>query len=155
MNVAIILGSQSDVPVMKGAAAVLNDFGIDYRFKVISAHRAPSLLVETVHALEAEGCEVIIAGAGLAAHLPGSIASHTTIPVIGVPLCTGTLGGIDALLSIVQMPQPIPVATVGINNAANAAYMACHILSLKYPSIKEKLTVLRAHLATSAGEVEL
>ncbi|MDR2808497.1 MAG: 5-(carboxyamino)imidazole ribonucleotide mutase [Spirochaetaceae bacterium] len=154
MNVVIILGSRSDLPVMKEAAAVLDDFGVDYRFKVVSAHRTPHLLLETVHALEADDTEVIIAGAGLAAHLPGIIASYTTIPVVGVPLSAGSLGGIDALLSIVQMPKPIPVAAVGINNAANAAYMACHILSLKYPKIKEKLKAMRAQLAGAALEAE-
>lgn len=155
MNVAIIIGSRSDLSVMKEAVAVLDDFGVNYQVKVISAHRAPHLLMETVHALEMDGTELIIAGAGIAAHLPGVIASNTIIPVIGVPLSAGSLGGIDALLSIVQMPKPIPVAVVGINNAANAAYMACQILSLKYTDMKEKLSEMRANLASAGSEVEL
>lgn len=134
------------MPVMKDTARVLQELGIEYCTHVISAHRAPEVLAETITKLETEGVEVIIAGAGLAAHLPGAIASRTIIPVIGVPLIAGGLGGIDALLSIVQMPKPVPVAAVGINNAANAAYMACQILSLKYPAVKEKLLALRAEI---------
>jgi 5-(carboxyamino)imidazole ribonucleotide mutase len=129
---------------MQKAAAVLKDFGIEYSAHIISAHRAPELLERTVAALEADGTELIIAGAGLAAHLPGVIASKTTLPVIGVPLDSGGgMGGMDALLSVVQMPKPIPVATVGVNNAANAAYLAIEILSLKYASLKEKLLKFR------------
>jgi 5-(carboxyamino)imidazole ribonucleotide mutase len=110
---------------------------------VLSAHRAPELLEETLKTLEQEGVEVILAGAGLAAHLPGVIASRTLIPVIGVPVASGGLGGLDALLSIVQMPKPIPVAAVGIDNGANAAYLACQILALKYPELQKKLVCFR------------
>ncbi len=131
---------------MKKAAAVLREFGVDYSSYIISAHRAGELLAETVAAAEADGTEVIIAGAGLAAHLPGVIASMTVLPVIGVPLDGGKVGGLDALLSIVQMPKQIPVATVGLDNAANAAYLACEILAIKYPELKAKLKAFRAAL---------
>ncbi len=131
---------------MKKAAAVLKEFGVEYSTYIISAHRAGELLAETVTQAERDGTEVIIAGAGLAAHLPGVIASMTVIPVIGVPLNGGGLGGLDALLSIVQMPKQIPVATVGVDNAANAAYLACQILAIKYPELKSKLVAFRASL---------
>ena len=143
MKVAIIFGSQSDQSVMKKAADVLREMGVEYSANVLSAHRVPELLSETLKRLEAEGTEVIIAGAGLAAHLPGVIASQTVLPVIGVPVGTGGLGGLDSLLSIVQMPKPIPVATVGVDNAANAAQLACQILAIKYPELKEKLISAR------------
>ena len=146
MQAAIIFGSRSDAPIMQKAADVFKDFGISYTSHILSAHRAPELLSETIRGLEAEGAEVIIAGAGLAAHLPGVIASQTLIPVIGVPVGSGGLGGLDALLSIVQMPKPIPVATVGVDNAANAAYLACEILALKYTELKQKLVVFRAQM---------
>lgn len=131
---------------MKKAASVLRDFGVDYSSYIISAHRAGELLAETVAMAEKDGTEVIIAGAGLAAHLPGVIASMTVLPVIGVPLDAGKVGGLDSLLSIVQMPKQIPVATVGLDNAANAAYLACEILAIKYPELKAKLVAFRASL---------
>jgi 5-(carboxyamino)imidazole ribonucleotide mutase len=143
MKAAIIYGSRSDSAIMKKAAEVLKDFGVTYSSHILSAHRVPELLQETVAALETRGVEVIIAGAGLAAHLPGVIASLTLIPVIGVPIAAGGLGGMDALLSIVQMPKPIPVAAVGVDNAANAGYMACEILSIKYPELKKALIEFR------------
>jgi len=143
MKAAIIFGSQSDKPIVKKAADVFKEMGVDFSAHVLSAHRVPELLSETLKRLEAEGTEVIIAAAGLAAHLPGVIASQTLIPVIGLPINSGGLGGLDALLSIVQMPKPIPVATVGVDNAANAAQLACQILALKYPALKEKLVSAR------------
>jgi 5-(carboxyamino)imidazole ribonucleotide mutase len=159
MKAAIVFGSSSDAPVMKKAAAVFMDFGVLYTAHVVSAHRAPELLSGTIRRLEAAGVEVIVAGAGLAAHLPGVIASQTLIPVIGVPIASGHLGGLDALLSIVQMPRPIPVAAVGVDNAANAAYLACEMLALKYPELKEKLAAFRTRmkdeLAKDGGEVAL
>jgi len=139
MKVAIIFGSQSDKPIVRKAAEVFKEMGVDFSAHVLSAHRVPELLSETLKRLEAEGTEVIIAAAGLAAHLPGVIASQTLIPVIGLPINSGGLGGLDALLSIVQMPKPIPVAAVGVDNAANAAQLACQILALKYPELREKL----------------
>jgi 5-(carboxyamino)imidazole ribonucleotide mutase len=146
MKAAIIFGSKSDSAIMKKAAQVFKDFNIEYSAHILSAHRVPELLKETLTKLEASGVEVIIAGAGLAAHLPGVIASLTIIPVIGVPITSGNLGGMDALLSIVQMPKPIPVATVGVDNAANAAYLACEILALKYPQLKEKFITFRQEM---------
>ncbi|GHT76213.1 N5-carboxyaminoimidazole ribonucleotide mutase [Spirochaetia bacterium] len=164
MKAAIIFGSASDKPVMKKAADVLREFGVEFSAHVLSAHRVPELLTQTLQKLEANGVEVIIAGAGLAAHLPGVIASQTLIPVIGVPLTSGSLGGLDALLSIVQMPRPIPVATVGVDNGANAAYLACELLSIKYTEMKEKLAAFRVkmkadfardNLQSNEGGVEL
>jgi 5-(carboxyamino)imidazole ribonucleotide mutase len=128
---------------MRKAADVLRDFGVDFSAHVLSAHRTPELLAETLKELEKGGVEVIIAGAGLAAHLPGVIASQTLVPVIGVPIGSGGLGGMDALLSMVQMPRPVPVAAVGVDNGANAAYLACRILSLKYPVLRERLEAFR------------
>jgi 5-(carboxyamino)imidazole ribonucleotide mutase len=146
MKVAIIFGSQSDKTVMKKAADVLREFGVGFSSHILSAHRVPELLAETLKHLENQGTEVIIAGAGLAAHLPGVIASQTQIPVIGVPITSGGLGGLDALLSMVQMPKPIPVAVVGVDNAANAAYLACEILAIKDADIKEKLAAFRVKM---------
>jgi 5-(carboxyamino)imidazole ribonucleotide mutase len=154
MKAAIIFGSQSDKAVMKKAADVLREFGVEFSAHVLSAHRAPELLSKTLGELEARGTEVIIAGAGLAAHLPGVIASQTLIPVIGVPIASGGLGGLDALYSIVQMPKPIPVASVGVDNAANAAYLACEILALKYPQLKEKLSAFRNQMKAEAIDNE-
>lgn len=145
MKVAIFFGSKSDTDVMKGAANALKEFGVDYKAYILSAHRVPEKLAETIEMIEKDGCEVIIAGAGLAAHLPGVIASQTPLPVIGVPV-KAAVEGMDALLSIVQMPKSIPVATVGINNSYNAGMLAVQILSLKYPEIKEKLVDFRMNM---------
>lgn len=145
MKVAIFFGSKSDTEIMRGAANALKEFGIEYKAYVLSAHRVPEKLVETLHEIERQGCEVIIAGAGLAAHLPGVIASHTTMPIIGVPV-NGAINGLDALYSIVQMPKSIPVATVGINNSYNAGMLAVQMLSIKYPEIKEKLNIYRSEM---------
>ncbi|MBS5985506.1 5-(carboxyamino)imidazole ribonucleotide mutase [Clostridium sp.] len=145
MKVAIFFGSKSDTDVMKGAANALKEFGVDYKAYILSAHRVPEKLAETIEMIEKDGCEVIIAGAGLAAHLPGVIASQTTLPVIGVPV-KAAVEGMDALLSIVQMPKSIPVATVGINNSYNAGMLAVQILSLKYPEIKEKIVDFRMNM---------
>lgn len=155
MKVAIFFGSKSDTDKMKKAAEVLKEFGVEYKAYILSAHRAGALLKETVEQVEKDGCEVIIAGAGLAAALPGVIAGETVIPVIGVPLeCisekSNGLGGMDALLSIAQMPPQIPVATVGIGNAKNAGYLAVQILAIKYPELKEKLKAFRVKLAEDA-----
>jgi 5-(carboxyamino)imidazole ribonucleotide mutase len=159
MKAAIIFGSVSDKAIMERAAVVLKDFGVEYTSRILSAHRVPELLAETVAALERDGVEVIIAGAGLAAHLPGVIASWTVLPVIGVPLAAAGggngLGGLDALLSMSQMPRPVPVATVGVDNAANAAYLAVEILGIKYPELRNKLknfrTKMKDDLAKNSG----
>lgn len=155
MKVAIFFGSKSDTEKMKKAGEVLAEFGVEYKAFVLSAHRAGKLLHKTVKQVEKDNFEVIIAGAGLAAALPGVIAGITTLPVIGVPLeCVSEksngLGGMDALLSIVQMPPQIPVATVGIGNAKNAGYLAVEILAVKYPELAEKLRAFREKLARDA-----
>ncbi|WP_113738418.1 5-(carboxyamino)imidazole ribonucleotide mutase [Blattabacterium clevelandi] len=147
MKVAIFCGSISDKPTMKISEDILNIFNIKNQTYVISAHRLPDILSKTIKKIESleEGVEIIIAGSGLSAHLPGIIASRTIIPVIGVPLYAnnGLLGGIDALFSIVQMPKDVPVATVGINNAYNAALLSVHILAIKYNEIKKLLLKFR------------
>ncbi len=156
MKVAIFFGSKSDMDTMKKAADVLKEFGVEYKAYILSAHRAGDLLVRTIAQVEKDGCEVIIAGAGLSAALPGVIASRTVLPVVGVPLeCinpgkSNGLAGMDALLSVVQMPPQIPVATVGIGNAKNGAYLALQILAIKYPEIKAKLLEFRSKMASDA-----
>ncbi|MFN3504890.1 MAG: 5-(carboxyamino)imidazole ribonucleotide mutase [Caldimicrobium sp.] len=146
MKVGIIMGSDSDLPVMKEAAEVLEYFGVPYEITIVSAHRTPHRMYEYAETAEKRGIEVIIAGAGGSAHLPGMTASITTLPVIGVPIMSKSLKGLDSLLSIVQMPAGIPVATVAINNAKNAALLAVQILALKYPELKEKLKNYRENL---------
>ena len=145
MKVAIIFGSKSDTEKMSGAANALKEFNVEYKAYVLSAHRVPEKLTETIENIENQGYECIIAGAGLAAHLPGVIASQTTIPVIGVPI-NAAIAGMDSLLSIVQMPKSIPVATVGINNSYNAGMLAVQMLSIKYPEIKEMLKEYRKNM---------
>ncbi|MBI5214094.1 MAG: 5-(carboxyamino)imidazole ribonucleotide mutase [Nitrospirae bacterium] len=141
--VLILMGSESDLPVMEKAAEVLKDMGVPYDMDISSAHRLPEKTAEYSKTARQRGIEVIIAGAGMAAHLAGVIASHTTLPVIGVPLKSGALKGVDALYATVQMPPGIPVATVAIDGAKNAAYLACSILSIKHPEIAGKLEALR------------
>ena len=145
MKVAIFFGSKSDTEIMRGAANCLKEFGIEYKAFVLSAHRVPEKLEETLRECEAQGCEVVIAGAGLAAHLPGEIASQTKMPVIGVP-CKGAIEGLDALFSIVQMPKSIPVATVGINNAYNAGMLAVQMLAVGDKELKAKLLEYRKEM---------
>jgi 5-(carboxyamino)imidazole ribonucleotide mutase len=137
--VSIIMGSENDLPVMNAAAQTLEDFNISYDIQVVSAHRTPDWMFKFAKAAEAKGTQVIIAGAGGAAHLPGMVASMTQLPVIGVPIMTSKLSGLDSLLSIVQMPKGIPVATVAIDNSANAALLSIRILSLNSKKIAEKL----------------
>ena len=141
--VGIVMGSDSDLPVMEKAADVLREMGVPYEMDISSAHRLPEKTAEYAKSARERGVEVIIAGAGMAAHLAGVIAAHTTLPVIGVPLKSGALNGVDALYSTVQMPPGIPVATVAIDGAKNAAYLACSILSIKYPEYAEKLDAYR------------
>lgn len=152
-KVGVVMGSKSDTEVVNGALDVLKELGIDYEVNVISAHRTPEKARQ--YALEAEdrGIEVLIAAAGMAAHLPGVLASWTTLPVIGVPVAGGALNGVDALYSIVQMPAGIPVATVaiGASGAKNAAYLAAEILGLKYPEIKKACKDYRAGLEKPAA----
>lgn len=143
MKVGIIMGSTSDLEIMSSAFAVLDEFGVPYEKKVISAHRAPELLAKYASTARERGLSVIIAGAGGAAHLPGVTAAMTTIPVIGVPISGKAFGGMDALLSMVQMPSGIPVATVSVNGAKNAALLAISILSVTDPVLEEKLSGFR------------
>jgi len=138
-KVGILMGSDSDLPIMAKAAKMLEDFGIPYEMRVISAHREPDLFVDYAKKAQGRGIEVIIAGAGGAAHLPGMCAAIFPFPVIGVPIHTKTLGGVDSLYSIVQMPSGIPVATVAIDGAANAAILAAKILSIGDPALRSKL----------------
>lgn len=141
--VGILMGSDSDLPVMEKAAEVLREMGVSYEIDISSAHRLPDKTAEYAKTARGRGIEVLIAGAGMAAHLAGVVAANTTLPVIGVPLKSGALNGVDALYSTVQMPAGIPVATVAIDGAKNAAYLACSILSIKYPEITERLEAYR------------
>jgi 5-(carboxyamino)imidazole ribonucleotide mutase len=141
--VGIIMGSDSDLAIMEKAAEVLQEMGVPYEMDISSAHRLPDKTAEYAKSARDRGIEVVIAGAGMAAHLAGVIAAHTTLPVIGVPLKSGALNGADALYATVQMPTGIPVATVAIDGAKNAAYLACSILSIKYPEYAKKLDAYR------------
>jgi 5-(carboxyamino)imidazole ribonucleotide mutase len=143
-QVLILMGSDSDLPVMEKAAEVLKDMDVPYEMDISSAHRLPDKTADLAKTARKRGIEVIIAGAGMAAHLAGVVAAHTTLPVIGVPLKSGELAGVDALYATVQMPPGIPVATVAIDGGKNAAYLACSILSIKYPAIAKKLEAYRA-----------
>ena len=147
-EVAVIYGSISDDEVMLGAINVLKEFGIEYEHKVLSAHRQPEETAQFAKTAASRGIRVIIAGAGLSAALPGVVASHTTLPVIGVPIGAGPLNGVDALYSIVQMPKGIPVATVGISNAKNAGLLAVQILALTDEALQEKLKDYRKKLGS-------
>ncbi len=155
MKVGVIMGSTSDYEVMSAAVETLEQFGVEFEKRVVSAHRTPDLLVEYAKTARERGIEVIIAGAGGAAHLPGMVAAMTSLPVVGVPVKSRALNGLDSLLSIVQMPAGVPVATVAINGAKNAALIAISILSLgdeqlraKYDAFREKQTadVLQAEI---------
>ncbi len=138
-KVGIIMGSDSDLPVMKDAALILDEFGIDYEMTIVSAHRTPNRMYEYAKTAKERGLNIIIAGAGGAAHLPGMTAAITTLPVIGVPVKTSTLSGVDSLYSIVQMPGGIPVATVAINAAKNAGLLAVQILGSFDEKISKKV----------------
>ncbi|RLJ70350.1 5-(carboxyamino)imidazole ribonucleotide mutase [Hydrogenivirga caldilitoris] len=144
--VGVIMGSISDWEHMKGASDILREFGIPHENRVVSAHRTPELMYEYAKTAEERGIEIIIAGAGGAAHLPGMVASLTTLPVIGVPVPSKHMSGIDSLYSIVQMPAGIPVATVAIGNSTNAGLLAVRILSIKYPELASKLREYREKL---------
>lgn len=141
------MGSDSDLETMKSAASVLDEFGVPHEMKIVSAHRTPDDMADYAKTARARGLKVIIAGAGGAAHLPGMTASHTTLPVIGVPIHSKALSGIDSLYSIVQMPAGIPVATVAIGNATNAGLLAVQMLAMFDDSLAEKLAAYRQHLA--------
>jgi len=141
VRVAVIVGSASDADQIEGCRETLRRLGIGHEARVLSAHRTPGELVEYLDGLEDRGIEIVIAAAGMAAHLAGVAAAHTTLPVLGVPMASGPLQGIDALLSTVQMPPGVPVATLGIGSsgARNAAYLAARILALSHPEVRERL----------------
>ena len=148
--VGIVMGSDSDWPVMQAAAAALEEFGITFEVGVVSAHRMPQEMVDYGTSAVARGLKVIIAGAGGAAHLPGMLASLTPIPVIGVPIAVGTLDGMDSLLSIVQMPAGVPVATVAIGNARNAGLLAARILGVADDDLRDDMVTFQADLNAAA-----
>ena len=141
--VGLVMGSESDREVMEKAQAVLDEFEIGYEVVVTSAHRNPEKTARYAQEASGRGVKVIIAGAGLAAALPGVLAAHTMLPVIGVPIASGPLHGVDALVSMVQMPSGVPVGTVGINNAKNAAFLAAEILSLGDEAVRRRLAAFR------------
>lgn len=157
-EVAIIMGSDSDLTIMKDAAQILEDFEISYDLTIVSAHRTPKRMVKYATEARQKGIKVIIAGAGGSAHLPGMVASLTSLPVIGVPIRGNSLDGLDSLLSIVQMPPGVPVATVAINGGKNAAILACQILGIENKTIFEKIEKYKLELKdkvfTKAGKLE-
>ena len=145
--VGIIMGSDSDLPTMQGAADILDEFDVPYELRVVSAHRTPRDMADYAESAEGRGLRVIIAGAGGAAHLPGMVASLTSLPVIGVPVQSKALQGLDSLLSIVQMPAGVPVATMAIGNAKNAGLLAVRQLGIADPSLRQKMTAYRERMA--------
>ncbi len=150
--VGIVMGSDSDLEVMQGAVDALSEFGVACEVRVISAHRAPDVLADYARGAESRGLRVIIGGAGGAAHLPGVAAALTTLPVIGVPVPLRHLDGLDSLLSIVQMPSGIPVATVGIGNARNAGLLAVRILATADPALRVAMRLYQVRLAEAVAE---
>lgn len=151
MSVAVIMGSQSDLPVMQKAIDLLMDFSIPVHVEIVSAHRTPEVMVHFAKDAHKNGLKVIIAGAGGAAHLPGMVASLTTLPVIGVPINITSLQGMDSLLSIVQMPKGVPVATMAIDSSENAALLAARILALSDKKIQK---LLQAHQQTQKNKID-
>ena len=150
MRTAIIMGSTSDLPKVEPAANILKEYGVTVDVRCLSAHRAHAGLSEFIEEANSNGTEVIITAAGMAAALPGVVASQTVLPVIGVPLSGSVLDGMDALMSIVQMPPGIPVATVAINGGKNAAYLAMQIMAVKHPKLKEQLLADRRAMEETA-----
>ena len=155
MKVGVIMGSVSDYEVMADAVATLEQFGVDFEKRVVSAHRTPDRLCEYAKTAKARGIGVIIAGAGGAAHLPGMVASMTTLPVVGVPVKSRALNGLDSLLSIVQMPAGVPVATTAINGSKNAALIAVSILALQDAELAARLEAFRAKQTADVLKAEL
>ena len=152
--IGIAMGSDSDLPVMEDAADVLDDFEVSYEMRVLSAHRTPGVMKEYAEQAHERGVEVIIAGAGGAAHLPGMIAASTPLPVIGVPVKTSKLNGVDSLLSIVQMPGGVPVGSVAINAADNAALLALQILGTGTPDLRQKMLDYKEDLTEKVAEMD-
>jgi 5-(carboxyamino)imidazole ribonucleotide mutase len=151
-RVGVIMGSDSDLAVMQGAIDVLRDFDVAHEVRIVSAHRTPDVMVEYARAAAGRGLQVIVAGAGGAAHLPGMTASMTPLPVIGVPVPLAQLDGLDSLLSIVQMPAGIPVATVAVGNARNAGLLAVRILGVADDGLRKRLDTFQADLARAVVE---
>ncbi|MDR0817817.1 MAG: 5-(carboxyamino)imidazole ribonucleotide mutase [Clostridiales Family XIII bacterium] len=154
MKVGIVMGSKSDYPVVTRAEKILEQFGVEYETRIISAHRTPTVAEEFASNAEYDGIEVIIAAAGKAAHLAGVMAAYTPIPVIGLPVKSSTLDGLDSLLSVVQMPKGIPVATVAIDGAENAGLLAVQILSLKYDELRERMKEYKAAMEREIMRVD-
>jgi 5-(carboxyamino)imidazole ribonucleotide mutase len=151
-RIGIIMGSDSDLPVMQEAAKILDQFEVPYELRIVSAHRTPKKMFEYAQSARSRGLQVIIAGAGGAAHLPGMVASMTELPVIGVPVQSKTMSGLDSLYSIVQMPPGVPVATVAINGARNAGILAAQILGASDPKLADRVAAFKEEMR---GEVEL
>ncbi len=151
-KVAIVMGSDSDWPVVKGACSVLKDFGVEYEARILSAHRTPAAAAEFAKNARANGFGVILCAAGMAAHLAGAFAANTTLPVVGIPMKGGAMDGLDALLATVQMPSGFPVATVALNGAKNAAYLAVSILAVADEELAAKLEQFRADIAAAIAK---
>ncbi|MCR2044566.1 5-(carboxyamino)imidazole ribonucleotide mutase [Anaerosalibacter massiliensis] len=154
MKVAVLMGSISDVDIVKKTVKVLEEFGVECEVKVISAHRTPFEAIEFAKTAEENGTEIIIAAAGKAAHLAGVLAGVSILPVIGLPIKSSTMDGLDSLLSVVQMPKGVPVATVAINGAENAGILAVQMLSIKYEDLKEKLKDYKKKMAREVKEMD-
>lgn len=148
--VGVVMGSDSDLPVMRGAAEMLERFGVEHEVRIVSAHRTPGDMADYGRTAHERGLRVIIAGAGGAAHLPGMLAAHTPLPVIGVPIPTEHLRGLDSLLSIVQMPSGVPVATVAIGAGRNAGLLAVRILAASDPALRERMLAYQAEIAAES-----
>ncbi len=146
MKVAIVMGSNSDYPVVQKAENILKEFGVEYETRIISAHRTPRVAEEFAKTAEEKGIEVIIAAAGKAAHLAGVLAATAPLPVIGIPMKSSTMDGLDSLLSVVQMPKGVPVATVAIDGAENAGLLAIQMLSIKYPELRQKVKAYKTKM---------
>jgi len=153
--VGIAMGSSSDLPTLNAAADILERFGVGHELRVLSAHRTPDAMAEYARSAHARGLKVLIAGAGGAAHLPGMLAAHTPLPVIGVPIPTANLNGLDSLLSIVQMPRGVPVATVAIGGGANAGLLAIQILATGNPELLQRFVDYKAELAATARQQDV
>ena len=151
-KVAIVMGSDSDWPVVKGACSVLKDFGVEYEARILSAHRTPAAAAEFAKNARANGFGVILCAAGMAAHLAGAFAANTTLPVVGIPMKGGAMDGLDALLATVQMPSGFPVATVALNGAKNAAYLAVSILAVADEELAAKLEQFRADTSAAIAK---
>jgi 5-(carboxyamino)imidazole ribonucleotide mutase len=152
--VGVVMGSDSDWPTMEAAADVLREFGVPFEARVLSAHRTPDAMADYARAAAERGLRVIVAGAGGAAHLPGMIAAWTTLPVVGVPVATKLMSGLDSLLSVVQMPGGVPVATVAVGGARNGGLLAVQILATADPALAEALVRFRAGLRETVGEMD-